>query len=114
MVEDDDAVRDSTRAVLESLGFDVSEYASAVDFLTAVSRPLGGCVLLDLHMPGMSGLELLELIRRRGWDLPAIIVTGRSDELLKARAGHAGIVTFLTKPIEEATLVQALDNAFSS
>jgi FixJ family two-component response regulator len=113
VVDDDEAVRDSMRAVLESFGIDVSDYSSAGDFLARATAPIDGCMLLDLHMPGMSGLELLELIRRRGWDLPVIVITGRSDDLLRERALRAGVVALLDKPVEEATLMNALDRAFA-
>ena len=113
VVDDDEAVRDSMRAVLESFGIDVSDYPSAGDFLARVSAPTNGCMLLDLHMPGMSGLELLELMRQRGWDLPVIVITGRSDDLLKERALRAGVVALLDKPVDESTLMNALDRAFA-
>jgi len=113
VVDDDEAVRDSMRAVLESFGIDVSDYSSARDFVARVSAPIDGCMLLDLHMPGMSGLELLELMRRRGSDLPVIVITGRSDDLLKERALRAGVVALLDKPVEETTLMNALDRAFA-
>jgi FixJ family two-component response regulator len=114
VIDDDDAVRDSMRALLESLGVDVSDFGSAGDFLAAVTRPMNGCMLLDLHMPGMTGLELLEVVRRRKWNLPVIILTGRSDELLRERALRSGVVAFLDKPVEESTLMRAIDRAFTS
>ena len=113
VIDDDEAVRDSMRVLLESFGIGVSDYASAGDFLARVSAPANGCMLLDLHMPGMSGLELLELMRRRGWDLPVIVITGRSDDLLKERALRAGVVALLDKPVDESTLMNALDRALA-
>jgi len=114
VIDDDDAVRESMRAVLESFDIDVSDYPSAGDFLERVAAPTEGCMLLDLHMPGMSGLELLEVMRRRGWELPAIAMTGRGDDLLKERVLRAGVVALLDKPIDESTLTHALDRAFAS
>lgn len=113
VIDDDEAVRDSMRALLESFAIDVSDYPSAGDFLARVSAPTNGCMLLDLHMPGMSGLELLELMRQRGWDLPVIVITGRSDDLLKERALRAGVVAVLDKPLDESTLMNALNRAFA-
>lgn len=113
VIDDDDAVRESMCAVLESFEIDVSDYPSARDFLERVAAPANGCMLLDLHMPGMSGLELLEVMRRRGWDLPVIVMTGRSDDLLKERASRAGVVALLDKPVDESTLTHALDRAFA-
>ena len=113
VIDDDDAVRDSMRAALESFEMDVSDYRSASDFLAEVNAPANGCMLLDLHMPGMSGLELLAIMRQRGWNLPVIIMTGRSDDLLKERALRAGVVTLLDKPIGESTLIDNLEQAFA-
>ena len=111
VIDDDEAVRDSMRALLESFAIEVSDYPSAGDFLAQVRAPTNGCMLLDLHMPGMSGLELLELMRQRGWDLPVIVITGRSDDLLKERALRAGVVAVLDKPVDESTLMNALNRA---
>jgi two-component system, LuxR family, response regulator FixJ len=113
VIDDDEAVRDSMRALLESFAIEVSDYPSAGDFLARVSAPTNGCMLLDFHMPGMSGMELYELMRRRGWDLPVIVTTGRADDLLKERALRAGVVALLDKPVDESTLMNALDRAFA-
>jgi two-component system response regulator FixJ len=113
VIDDDDAVRESMCAVLESFEIDVSDYPSARDFLERVAAPANGCMLLDLHMPGMSGLELLAVMRQRGWALPVIVMTGRSDDLLKERASRAGVVALLDKPVDESTLTHALDRAFA-
>jgi FixJ family two-component response regulator len=113
VIDDDDAVRDSMRAVLESFEIDVSDYPSASDFLAQVNAPANGCMLLDLHMPGISGLELVEIMRKRGWSLPVIAMTGRSDDLLKERLLRAGVEALLDKPVDETTLTHALDRAFA-
>lgn len=83
VVDDDDAVRDSMRVLLESSGLDVRVYSSAQEFLAHVCKSPKGCLLLDLHMPGMSGVELLEALRMQGSRLPVVIITGRSDPMLK-------------------------------
>ena len=114
VIDDDDAVRDSMRAVLESFEIDVSDYPSASDFLARVNAPANGCMLLDLHMPGISGLELVEIMRKRGWSLPVIAMTERSDDLLKERLLRAGVEALLDKPVDETTLTHALDRAFAS
>jgi FixJ family two-component response regulator len=113
VVDDDDAVRDSMRALLESLGMDVRDYPSAQDFLVHVCNNAKGCLLLDLHMPGMSGVELLELLRMRGSSLSVVVVTGRSDPVLKERVMRAGALTLLDKPVDEAILMDTLDRAFA-
>ena len=113
VVDDDEAVRDSTRALLESYGIEVRAYASAGEFLRAGSAQPRGCILLDLHMPGMSGLELLEILRARGSKLPVVAVTGRGDAVLKERVVRAGAVMLLDKPISDATLLDSLARALS-
>ena len=112
VVDDDDAVRDSMRAVLESFGMQVRDYSSAQEFLVNLCHNPKGCLLLDLHMPGMSGVELLELLRMRGSTLPVIAVTGRNDPVLEERVMRAGALTLLDKPIDESMLMDALGRAF--
>ena len=111
VVDDDEAVRDSTRALLETHGFEVRDYSSARDFLLGTPLKPDGCVLLDLHMPGMSGLELLDLLRARGSKLPVIAVTGRSDAALKERVIRAGALMLLDKPVADDALLRALSLA---
>lgn len=113
IVDDDEAVRDSMRVLIESYGYPVRDYASATAFLDDrhVSEP--GCLLLDLHMPGMDGLELVELLRRRKILTPAIIVTGQKDPLQLQRVKEAGVMALLNKPVTDEELIgwveQALD-----
>jgi FixJ family two-component response regulator len=113
VVDDDDAVRDSMRALLESLGMTVEDYSSAREFLASFSDRAKGCLLLDLHMPGMSGVELLDWLRARNSNLPVVAVTGRSDPLLKERVLRAGALALLDKPVEEATLKDVLERALA-
>jgi FixJ family two-component response regulator len=113
VVDDDEAVRDSMQALLESFGLDVRAYASAREFLlTSPAQPCG-CMLLDLHMPGMSGLELLDILRARGSKLPIIAMTGRSDSGLKERVVRAGAMALLDKPVADNTLLSSLARALS-
>ena len=111
VVDDDEAVRDSTRALLESYGIEVCDYASADEFLACDQVPNRGCVLLDLHMPGMSGLELVETLRDRGSNLSIIMLTGRSDPVVKERVIRAGAVTLLDKPVKDDQLLATLARA---
>lgn len=111
VVDDDDAVRDSVRSLLESHGFAVRDYASARAFLADGGD--GGCLLLDLHMPEMSGLDLLETLRTRRNDIPTIIMTGRSDAGLKARAQRSGAIAFLDKPVDEDELMNSISHALA-
>jgi FixJ family two-component response regulator len=111
VVDDDEAVRDSMRALLESYGIEVRDYASAGEFLAAGQARNPGCVLLDLHMPGMSGLELLETLKNQGSKLSVIAITGRGDTVLKERAVRAGAVTLLDKPVADDRLLDSLERA---
>jgi FixJ family two-component response regulator len=96
------------RALLESYGIEVHAYASAREFLVASPAQPGGCVLVDLHMPGMGGLELLEALKAQGSRIPVIAITGRSDSILKERATRAGAVTLLEKPVSDEALLSTL------
>jgi two-component system, LuxR family, response regulator FixJ len=107
IIDDDDAVRDSTQALLESYGYEVRAHASAEHFLLETDlRP--DCLLVDHHMPGMTGLDLLELLRSRGDSTPALMMTGRSDPSLEPRASRVG-AALLNKPVPEEQLVRWLE-----
>ena len=109
IIDDDDAVRDSTRALLESYGYEVRDYASAEHFLQDPdAKP--DCLLVDQHMPGMTGLDLLEHLRAHGDKTPALMMTGRSDPTLEPRAARIG-VKLLHKPVPEDQLVLWIEQA---
>jgi two-component system response regulator FixJ len=108
VVDDDEPVRDSTRALLEAHGMPVSAYPSAAALLGEVALQRGDCLILDNHMPGMTGLELVQTLRSRDINIPVIMFTGRSDALLKERAIRAGVLIVLDKPVNEDHLLQAI------
>jgi FixJ family two-component response regulator len=105
VVDDDDAVRDSLRSLLESHGLTVQDYASADDFLTDRQQPKAGCLLLDLHMPGMTGLQLLCKLRKDCSRLPVIVITGRSNPTLNQQIAQAGVFAMLEKPTNDEVLL---------
>src|SRR4029450_4365641 len=92
-------------------GYEVRTYASAGDFLLAPPEPVPGCLLLDLQMPGPSGLELQQALQRHPMPLPVVFLTGRGDVSSSVRAMKAGAVDFLTKPVEPAALLKAVEAA---
>src|SRR4051812_2443030 len=114
IVDDDDAVRDSMRALLESLGFAVQDYNSALDFLNRGGARSKGCLLLDLHMPVMSGIVLLEHMRSEGARLPTIVITGRGDPSLRERALRSGALALIDKPVTDEALLGAIGRALGS
>ena len=104
IVDDDEAVRDSTRALLESYDHVVEDYASAREFLSAFDDLDDGCLLLDLNMPEMGGIEVLEILRDRGAGIAVIVVTAQSDTALLERARRAGAFALVRKPVDDNLL----------
>lgn len=105
IVDDDSAVRDGLALLIETAGLEPETFGSAEEFLTSDAIDRSGCLILDLKMPGMSGIELQdELIRRRS-DLPIIFLTGYAEIPTTVRAIKAGAVDFLTKPLDPAVLL---------
>jgi two-component system response regulator FixJ len=111
VVDDDEAVRDSLDALLSCHGIDVRGYGSAAEFVASLPVDRDDCVLLDMHMPGTDGLQLAGMLRARAPALPIIMITGRSDEMLRQRAAAAGIRCLLDKPVDQSILLAAIDAA---
>src|SRR3546814_188488 len=111
MIDDDEAVRRSTGFLLKTLGYSVKGHESGDAFLK-IARPDPGCILLDLRMPGMDGLEVQEELRARGVALPVIMLSGHGDVSVAVRAMKAGAVDFIEKPFEKSVLINALHEGF--
>ena len=111
VIDDDGSMRIAVARLLQAEGYEVRTYVSAGDFLLKPPEPGPGCVVLDLKMPGPSGLDLQEALQRRPDSLPVVFLTGRGDVASSVRAMKAGAVDFLTKPVEPALLVQAVETA---
>ena len=111
VVDDDDAFRNALRRMLSAWGFRVATYASAGEFLLSESGDGPGCMLLDVVMPGPGGLQLQSALARRRSPLPVVVMSGRADIPMSVAAFKLGAVDFLTKPIEEAVLVDAVERA---
>jgi FixJ family two-component response regulator len=113
VIDDDPSVRDSMKMMLKSVGFDVKTFVSAQDFLTAKLQERPGCLILDVRMPGMSGLDLQEKLVSAKTPLPVIFITGYGTVPMSVRAMKAGAVDFLQKPFEEQDLIDAIYRAIS-
>lgn len=113
IVDDDDSVREALSRVLRYAGFDARGYASAVEFLVAEREDVPSCVVLDVGLPGMSGVELQAAIGRRESTPPIVFLTGRGDVDTSVRAMKAGAVDFLTKPVDTKALLAAVDAALA-
>ena len=114
LVDDDDAVRDSLAFLLESHGFDVSAFASVAEFEHAYAPDGKACLILDHHLPGISGLEFLASPEGVALHIPVIVITGGADPNISARARALGVSAFLEKPIAEAPLLAAIENALAA
>jgi two-component system response regulator FixJ len=108
VIDDDDALRDSVRLFLVNEGLSVKSYATADEFLAVLDTLQPGCVVTDVRMPGMSGIELLSHIASRGLSLPVIVITGHADVPLAVRAMKQGAVDLLEKPFKAEELISAV------
>jgi FixJ family two-component response regulator len=111
VVDDDPSVRDSTELLLKSVGFNVKSFDSAQAFLQANLQEELGCLVLDVRMPGMSGIDLQEKLVSAKTPLPVIFITGHGTVPMSVRAMKAGAVDFLQKPFEEQDLLDAINRA---
>lgn len=113
IVDDDDAVRESAALLLESAGYDVSTYRSGVDFLEKLNADIPACILLDIHMPQMSGIEVQRQLFERGVTFPVIVLTGAGDVSIAVQAMKNGAFEFLEKPYLNEVLLEAARDAFA-
>src|SRR5437867_137993 len=114
VVDDDESLRRAVRNLLSSVGFRVETFASAEEFLESAHRENTGCLVLDLRMAGMNGLDLLRHLAATGSRIPVIILTAHGDDETRQRSLQAGAVAFLKKPFQSATLLDAVRTALAS
>ena len=108
VVDDDDAVRESLAFLLKSVGLRVESFASAQDFLKQYNAARAGCLVLDIRMPGMSGLELQEKLKQMESMLPIIFITGHGDVPMAVKAIKAGAADFVQKPFRDQELIDRI------
>lgn len=113
VVDDDDAMRGSLKWLIESVGLRVETFGSADEFLSCYYPGRPGCLLLDVRMPGMSGLDLQEYLANRHIQLPVIIITGHGDVPMAVRAMKAGALDFIEKPFNDEALLDAIRRALT-
>jgi two-component system response regulator FixJ len=111
IVDDDEAVRQSLAFLLSSTGLAVRLYDSATAFLAGLASVKGGCLITDMRMPDMTGLELLHQLRAKACGLPAIVITGHGDVALAVEAMKAGAVDFIEKPFDQEAILTAVKAA---
>jgi len=111
VVDDDQAMRSSLKWLIESIGMQVKTYSSADEFLSSYFPGRAGCLLLDVRMPGMSGLELQAHLARKDSRLPVILITGHGDVSMAVKAMKSGAVDFIEKPFHDEELLTSIRNA---
>ena len=111
VIDDDESFRIALVESLSSLGYDVSGYPSAEDYVGGVGDRSFNCVVTDIHMPGMSGLDLMKRLTAQGSTIPVVLITARSDSNLEAKAAVAGAACLLRKPFEINDLIQCIQGA---
>jgi len=113
LVDDDEAIRRSAGFMLKTSGYKVSSFASGVELLREAKDLQPGCILLDVRMPDMDGLQVQQALQERGIGYPVIVMTGHGDVAVAVQAMKAGAVDFIEKPFEKAVLMSALEEGFS-
>ena len=113
VVDDDASIREALANLISSVGYEVELYASAEEFLSSTEARMAACLVLDLRMPGMGGLELLRRLTAEGREPPVIVITAQGDDETRAESLAAGAVAFLNKPFKEETILGAIDSALA-
>lgn len=113
VVDDDESVRLALSSLLDSMGFEVLLFSSAEEFLQRKNRESIRCLILDWHMPGMSGLQLQTHVNDKGWSIPIVFLTAHYTEERRAQALSNGAIAFLSKPVNSEKLLEAVRTALA-
>jgi FixJ family two-component response regulator len=111
LIEDDAAVRDALQAMLEAEGHEITAFASGEAFLAAIDGTHSGCAVIDVHMPGVDGFQLMDRLQALGADLPVILMTGNPTPRMHTQAQKRGAIALLEKPFDPAELFRAMAGA---
>jgi FixJ family two-component response regulator len=114
VVDDDASIRVATDSLLRARGYTVSTFASATEFLRSRELDEASCVITDMRMPDMSGVELQTVVRNQGRSTPFIFITAFPEESARLRALHEGAVCFLSKPFDAPTLIRCVEAALAT
>ena len=114
VVDDDESLRESLGSLIRSVGFGVKAFASAEEFLNSEHSRVSDCLVLDLRMPGINGLELQRRLRASDSEIPVIFISAHGDEEARSRALREGAVDFLSKPFSEEALLTAIHTALGA
>ena len=113
LVDDDEAIRESLSFLLDTAGFEVKTYESGESFMAALPGVESGCIVTDIRMPGMSGLDLVQAIKAAGRTVPIVVITGHGDVPLAVEAMKAGVADFIEKPFGDEGFLKAIRSALS-
>jgi FixJ family two-component response regulator len=114
VVDDDESIRESLPGLIKEFGFAARAFSSAEEFLSSGAVDETSCLILDVSMPGMSGPELQQELKRRGEEIPVIFITAQKDERIRARVIEQGAAGFLLKPFSDAALLSAIKTALQA
>jgi len=114
VLDDEESIRRALGRLLRSAGFEVVTFASGEEFLDSLNAGLPGCLVLDIHMQGMTGFDVLAALQARHLRVPTIVITAFDDEMTEPRALQAGALRFMRKPIRDDDLLHAVDAAIES
>ena len=113
IVDDDQSLRNATRDLLKAAGFSTATFEDAESFLGSASRAAAACLVADMRMPGMTGLELYQALVASGERIPTVIITAHPEELTQSRARDAGITCYLSKPFAPDDLLECVGEALA-
>jgi len=111
LIDDDESVRRALQRLLRAAGWHVETFAAAEQFLDSLAQPAPACLVVDVHLPGLSGLELHQRLQAEGRAVPVVFISAFGDERMRAQAREAGAIAFLDKPFQEECLLEAVAQA---